>query len=196
MKIYTRSGDLGQTSLLNGERVPKSSERVDLYGEVDELNSQIGLTLHCFKKSVATRLPSLTKEKEELVGLITEIQSRLFDLGSYLACPVEDRQKFKMSIDCSETIKRLEESIDLMTPYLPELKNFILPGGTLTSAQGHMARTICRRVERKVVAFMMSFPEENAESVITFLNRLSDFFFQFSRFSNWLEEENDIIWRR
>lgn len=168
MKIYTKTGDSGSTSLFSGGRVSKSHMRVASYGTVDELNSALGLA----------RAFNPTSQTAEL---LERVQNQLFHLGADLATPLDTKAEWVVRMDAA-TVAWLESSIDEMTAQLPELKNFILPGGTPAAAQIHIARTICRRVERMVVSL---FEEEpiNPQAQI-YLNRLSDWLFVLARYEN------------
>lgn len=182
MKIYTKSGDKGQTSLLGGQRVEKNHPKLKAYGTVDELNSQIGLLLFHIKNE----LPQNTK----LADLMTQIQKDLFLLGSHLACQSnEDRKKYKLSEFSPSKTEFLESSIDHYESHLETLKNFILPGGSLPSAQSHICRTVCRRAERLISAL-----NDHEEQWLIYLNRLSDLFFVLSRFLNSSLNINDQVW--
>ncbi len=165
MKIYTKTGDKGLTSLIGGTRVPKSSLRIECYGTVDELNSYIGLVRD--QEVNAGRRP-----------LLKEIQDRLFTIGSALAA---DPEKSKMKLPDLHTadVALLEEEMDRLNLALPELRAFILPGGHPAVSHAHVARCVCRRAERLVV----HLAEESfvAELVAVYLNRLSDFLFVLSR---------------
>ncbi len=165
MKIYTKTGDKGQTSLIGGVRVPKHHQRIEAYGTVDELNCYVGLIRD--------------QPIDDMYKLILkEIQDRLFTIGSSLA---SDPVKSKMKIpDLSDTdIQYLEEEMDRMNENLPQLKHFILPGGHTTVSYCHLARVVCRRAERLCVALSEeSFVDEK---VMVYLNRLSDYFFVLSR---------------
>lgn len=186
MKIYTKTGDKGQTALVSGKRVSKSDIRIDLYGEVDELNSRIGV--------LVSLLQDQKKFKKEIV-FIQNIQNVLFDLGANLACEADLRKRYKMFGIPAAITRKLEKLIDEMTPILPELKNFILPGGTLTASQAHLCRTCARSVERKLVLFFEETQEVLPENSLEFLNRLSDYFFVFARYVNLFESEKEILWK-
>jgi cob(I)alamin adenosyltransferase len=182
MKIYTKTGDDGTTGLFGGKRVPKDDERVDTYGEIDELNSLIGLT-NCFVLS--------NDVKKDL----TKIQNQLFNVGSILATPKEDKEKLKGIEDISEDdIQYLEQRIDYYSEKLPELRNFILPGGTVSAGFLHYARTVCRRCERKIVKFVMR--DEENKILIKFFNRLSDFLFVLARYENFFSGTKEIEWKK
>lgn len=165
MKIYTKSGDKGTTSLLGGKRVMKSDLRIDAYGTVDELNSYIGLL----------RDQDVNQKRE---GLLKEIQDRLFTIGATLATePGKDNVKRPDLLE--EDLQLLENEIDQMEATLPPLKNFILPGGHQVVSFCHIARTVCRRTERCVIALMENEPVD--ELIVKYLNRLSDYLFVLGR---------------
>ncbi len=182
MKIYTKTGDKGSTSLLGGQRVEKNHPKLKAYGTVDELNSHMGLLLSFVKKDISN------SDIEQ--NFIFEIQNHLFLLGSHLACFEDsDRQKFKIaSFDTCQTIF-LEDGIDKLEKSLMPLKNFILPGGSASSSQAHICRTVCRRAERLVAALKDFDP-----IWLIYLNRLSDYFFVLARHLNKLQNIEDIIW--
>jgi len=165
MKIYTKGGDKGQTSLLGGKRVLKSNLRIEAYGTIDELNAHIGL-LH--DQEISDFI------KNKLLG----IQRRLFEIGAILACEVNPDQ-FSLSNISDEDIVDLENDIDVMEKELPVLRNFILPGGHPAVSQCHVARCICRRAERHVV--FLSESEIVEDVIIRYLNRLSDHLFVLAR---------------
>ncbi|MCL4247060.1 MAG: cob(I)yrinic acid a,c-diamide adenosyltransferase [Anaerolineae bacterium] len=168
MKIYTRTGDDGTTALFSGGRVPKYHPRVEAYGTVDEMNSVLG---------VARAL----KPSPDTEAYLTHVQSQLFHLGADLATMLDSNNA--RAIRITETqVRWLEESIDALTAQLPPLAAFILPGGTPAAAQIHIARTICRRVER-LVAQLAGQEAVNA-NLLPYLNRLSDFLFTLARWEN------------
>ncbi len=180
MKIYTKTGDQGTTGLVNGTRLSKADERIQLYGEVDELNSFIGWAA----------VP-LEKTESDLYQFLQKIQSALFDLGSNLACEQGAREKFKLPQIQPELILELEKSMDELSEKITPLKTFILPGGNESAARFHLCRTVARRVERAHVAF--SQQTEIEPLWIQFLNRLSDYFFVLSRYLN--REGVEIPWK-
>ena len=186
-KIYTRTGDDGSTGLISGNRVQKNDVRISLYGEVDELNSFIGFHLAC--------LTSLPKEALLLdqIELLKKIQSNLFNLGSHLACEVENRAKYKLPPINLKLIGSLESAIDAMEAQLQTLQNFILPGGSQASASAHLCRAVSRRVERTLVEFNQT-QELVPEGSIQFINRISDYFFVLARYLNKLQKVPDILW--
>lgn len=181
-KIYTKTGDKGKTSLFNGKRVLKSDARVDSYGTVDELNSHIGVAIA--ELSVKRKAKSVKLRKE-----LEAIQHELFEIGAGLAHPGSPPV---MGVE--EAISGFETSIDKMTNAMPVLTGFILPGGTKAAAQLHIARTICRRAERRIVQLMQT--EEIDESIVKYINRLSDLLFTMARYANFLAREKDVKWKK
>jgi cob(I)alamin adenosyltransferase len=178
MKIYTKTGDKGYTSLVSGRRVLKSEIALEAYGTIDELNSFIGLLI--------------TNLKGDDVNLhLSKIQNILFNIGSLLA---KDGAAFEGYPELKDDhIDQLEVMIDKLDAELPPLKNFILPGGSISISYAHICRTICRRAERRVVA-LAEGDEESFSLIIQFLNRLSDFFFILSRSLHLSEGIKEIIW--
>ncbi len=182
MKIYTKTGDKGETSLFGGRRVGKDDLRIDAYGIVDELNSLLGVALTELKNG-------------ELKEVIKSIQNELFIVGADLATPFEEGNKFFIIIRVAPSFTiRLENLIDRFESDLPELKNFILPGGEKGAALLHFARTVCRRAERRVVALSKS--EKINSEIEVYLNRLSDLLFVLARFENYSNGSSDIIWQK
>lgn len=177
-RIYTKTGDKGMTSLFTGKRLSKADIRIESYGTVDELNANVGF----LKESITLK---------NTKSLLEKIQRRLFSIGSDLA---SDPQKKRMSIDLREqdTIK-LENAIDAMQEELPELRNFVLPGGNKVSAQAHLCRTVCRRAERRIVS--LSNQSEVDEEILSYLNRLSDYFFVLSRYLVFKRKDEEVIWK-
>lgn len=179
--IYTKTGDTGTTGLVGGSRVKKSDNRIHLYGEVDELNASIGIAI------------SFLDEKFDR-NFLTCIQKTLFDIGSNLATEKEKRIQFKLPQVLDTTISEIEQEIDDLDSSLPLLTNFILPGGDKAAACFHLARTICRRVERNMVDFEDRFNGEVPYNVLVFMNRLSDYFFVLSRYLNKQKGISEIDW--
>lgn len=168
MKIYTRTGDDGTTSLFSGGRVPKHHLRVESYGTIDELNSVLGV--------VRSQQPS-----QQTDSYLSRIQHQLFNLGADLATPLDARSSYVVRMDEAK-VMWLEESIDALTESLPPLTAFILPGGSPAAASIHVARTVCRRAERLVTALREHEPV--GDHVQPYLNRLSDFLFVLARWEN------------
>jgi len=180
LRIYTKTGDLGKTSLIGGTKVPKSHIRIESYGTVDELNSYLGL------------VNDLTQNISN--NLIREIQDRLFTIGSSLACDPDKEPLMKIPDLNDEDIIALEKEIDAMHEVLPEMKSFILPGGHPSVSHIHVARCICRRAERVCVHMQ----QENIfidPLVIKYLNRLSDYLFVFARFTAHEAAITEIPWK-
>jgi cob(I)alamin adenosyltransferase len=186
MPIYTRSGDKGETSLFTGQKVLKNDPFIEALGTVDECNSAIGLSL-----SFLPHEPIFSELREELII----IQHALFDVGAALATPRTRSEKEKIEktrFDQEET-KLLEDCIDRMTNHLPKLKNFILPGGHPSGSSLHLARSICRRLERIVTPLYKE--KDVSDNVIAYLNRLSDYLFTASRFINHLTHSPETLWQ-
>lgn len=180
MKIYTKTGDSGQTGLLGGLRVAKDAPRIEAYGTVDELNAAIGIA--------RSQAPP-----DDIDRLLTQIQNTLFDLGAELATAGgHHREPAKISESHIET---LETEIDRFEAGLEPLKQFILPGGTPLAAHLHLARTICRRAERRVVTLIAAENTELSPLIIVYLNRLSDLLFVLARSANAAAGEADIPWQ-
>jgi len=178
-KVYTRTGDSGTTALGGGQRVPKDSLRVAVYGTVDELNSHIGATLTAGVDKALT---------EDLL----RIQNELFHLGSDLCVLEEDKERMPVPRVERRHVDALEELIDRLTAELEPLENFVLPGGTPAAVQLHLARTVCRRAERQLVA--LAAAETVGEYTIPYLNRLSDTLFVMARFENKRKGVPDVLW--
>ena len=179
MKIYTKTGDKGFTSLIGGTRVPKSSLRIECYGTVDELNSHIGLVRD--QDINATRRP-----------LLKEIQDRLFTIGSSLAADPE-KSKMKLPDLHAADVSLLEDELDRLNVDLPELRAFILPGGHPAVSHAHVARCVCRRAER--LAIHLGEESFVAELVVVYLNRLSDFLFVLSRTMAHELGVDEVTWK-
>lgn len=179
MKIYTKTGDAGETGLFGGPRVRKSDPRVEAYGEVDELNASVG----------AARA---LVEDPEIDLQLARIQEELFCVGAELATPHGAKARSAIPPVEAAWAARLEGAIDRWTPELPPLTRFVLPGGTRTASVLHLARTICRRAERSVVA--LAEETEVDASVLVYLNRLSDFLFVAARVANHRARKEEPLW--
>lgn len=187
MKIYTKTGDKGKTSLFSGERVSKANRRVEAYGEVDELNSVLGALA-----------ASLSKDPSGVGQAVEQVQRDLFCVGGRLAT-TPDSPAFEDLPDLDDgAVKRLETEIDEMQKALPPLRGFILPGGHPSACWAHVARTVCRRAERQLVAMLESTDvgQQRAElaRLGTYLNRLSDYLFVLARHCNHLHGIADTLW--
>ena len=181
MKIYTKTGDKGKTGLFGGERVFKDSQRIRAYGTIDELNAFVGLVI--------------TEVKDSSVkSLLSDIQNKLFIIGSDLATPENNKIK-KLDIYRTpiEYYKQLEKHIDEYEVKLDEIRNFILPGGSKSASLLHVCRTIARRAEREIVALNNTVKIGN--NIIIFMNRLSDLFFVLSRYENMISGIPDVLWK-
>lgn len=180
-KIYTKTGDLGKTSLIGGTKVSKSNIRIEAYGTVDELNSYIGLVSdHC--------------NDDHSKNILKEIQDRLFTIGSSLACDPDKETKLKIPDLRENDINLLEKEIDAMNEILPEMKHFILPGGHVAISTTHIARCVCRRTER----WCVNMQEQNLfvePLIIKYLNRLSDYLFVLARYFGYLLHITEIAWK-
>ncbi len=185
-RIYTKRGDKGETSLAGGQRISKDSPRIDAYGTVDELNASLGLAAMSCKEQAGVD-PRIGL----LAGMIRRVQHELFNLGSILATMPQDVHPKQARITDAE-IAQLEKEIDAMNEDLPALRSFVLPGGTRLNAELHVARTICRRAERLLVALARqeSIPPES----IQYLNRLSDALFVWSRWANLVLRVPEVLW--
>lgn len=172
-KIYTKTGDEGETSLLGGTRLPKHHLRIESYGNIDELNSYIGLVRDQFHM-----LTELKKSSTNQTNTLLEIQDRLFTIGSHLAADPEKNKMKLPSIEEKDVIF-LETEIDRIQEGLPEMKNFVLPGGHSAVSFCHVARCVCRRAERSVIRLAEN--EKVEEIIYKYLNRLSDYLFVLSR---------------
>lgn len=189
MKVYTGTGDKGKTSLFSGERLLKSDPRIEAYGEVDELNSVIG----CIKGAWEIDDPALGRQ-------IDQIQGWLLDAGAWLATTPGSPSAGYLKPFTTDPSQQMEAAIDAMSDPLPELKQFILPQGHLSAAHAHVARTVCRRVERRIIAFATEEESrqpvtETLQNILIFLNRLSDYFFVLARYLNKRHGVKEPVWR-
>lgn len=185
-KIYTGTGDQGKTSLFSGERVYKSYDPVEAYGDVDELSSVLGA------------IWSNLSDRDPIASELQQIQADLFRVGAWLATSSGSPSEALITQISEGRIKALEKAIDRMTEGLPPLKSFILPGGHITASWAHIARTVCRRAERRVVQLFADRPEVTGryEKAVIYLNRLSDYLFVLARHFNWIHRAQEIPWAR
>jgi cob(I)alamin adenosyltransferase len=191
-RIYTRTGDDGSTGLVGGDRVPKDSLRVEAYGEVDELNAALGIARTCAEKALKNQQADKPCAKgAQLLEQIALLQNELFDLGAELATPPGKEWPTMVTISASQ-IERLEHWIDDHTKDIPELRSFVLPGGTDLNASLHLARTICRRAERRVLT--LSRHEKVSALALTYLNRLSDLLFAMARAESHRTGASEYLW--
>jgi cob(I)alamin adenosyltransferase len=181
IKIYTKTGDKGTTSLIGGTKVPKSHLRIEAYGTVDELNSYIGLCRDLLEDKIGRHI-------------LREVQDRLFTIGSTLACDPVKEPKMRIPDLKEDDVLLLEKEIDKMNEQVSPMKNFILPGGHPTVSHIHIGRCICRRAERCCVRLELD-KEEVEQIVIKYLNRLSDYLFVLARFISWQLKAEEIAWK-
>lgn len=179
MKIYTKTGDMGSTGLFGGPRVSKDDDRIEAYGTVDELNAAIGVAR-------AANLP------DDIDAQLSSIQSELFSIGAELATP--DPDTHQMRIIGTSHIERLETEIDAHESSLPPLRHFILPAGSAAAGHLHLARSICRRAERKVVTLVRRHEVSVSEDLLIYLNRLGDLLFVLSRVVNSRAGVPEVEW--
>jgi len=181
LKIYTKTGDKGKTSLIGGTKVLKSHLRIDSYGTIDELNAHIGLLTDM-------------QQHQEITTVLREVQDRLFTVGSSLACDPEKEPGFKIPDLKESDVEYLEKEIDRMNETLEPMRFFVLPGGHLAASQAHVARCVCRRAERACVD-LREAGEYVDDLVIKYINRLSDYLFVVSRYITKLANVAEIPWR-
>lgn len=182
MSIYTKKGDKGRTSLGSGVKKWKDDIRVDTYGTIDELNSVLGV--------VVSELDSKKTHDNYLLQILNQAQDDMFSIGSYLSNPANSN----LISHLAKRTQDFEKEIDMMTEKLPELENFILPGGGRVGAMLQLARTVSRRCERRLVS--LSKKEKINDDVLKYINRLSDLFFTMSRYANHNEKIKETIWKR
>ena len=191
-KIYTRNGDDGSTSLLNGKRVSKNHLRIKVYGTIDELSSMLGVA-GAQLNTIANQanLEGFVSQAKEEIEIL---QNQLFTICSHLACNDEQWVKRLPPLN-PDYHQRLESKIDEWSTQLPELKEFILPGGCMMAALLHQARTICRRAERHLVDIQFQGEKVN-HTIAIYLNRLSDYLFVFARYTNQQMGQIDLTWKK
>ncbi len=187
MKVYTGTGDKGKTSLFSGERIAKNNIRIEAYGTIDELNSLVG--------GIAAVLPEgdvIKAIRKELL----QIQAELFSLGAWLATTPESSTVAHLTPWTEEHSKDLENRIDTMQAELEELRVFVLPGGHQAAAWAHVARTVCRRAERRIVGLGDALGEvdDNFNNIEKYINRLSDYFFVLARYCNHVSGTPESVW--
>lgn len=180
-KIYTKTGDKGMTSLVDGTRVKKNSLRIESYGTVDELNAQLGL-LASFVTDEAT------------LKILSSIQNELFTLGCNLAMGDNPKRNLEESIVSDEVIKVIENEIDRLQGIVPPLRAFVLPAGSHAASVAHVARTVCRRAERNIISLDEVSPVD--ANVMAYVNRLSDYLFVLSRYLNFIDKVEEKTWQK
>jgi cob(I)alamin adenosyltransferase len=186
-RVYTRTGDLGDTSLAGGQRVPKDGARIEAYGTVDELNSFLGEA-----RATVTEGAGMEPRLAILAAIMLRVQHELFNLGSVLATLPQDVHPRQARVTDAE-VTQFEREMDRMNEDLPPLRSFVLPGGSRLSGELHVARTVCRRAERACVALgrVESIPPE----VVRYLNRLSDALFVWSRWASHVTNAPETLWQ-
>ena len=187
MKIYTSTGDKGSTSLFSGERIAKDDARIEAYGAVDELNAIVGALMGA--------LPE-TPQKPELHDQLSRIQSDLFQVGAWLATTPDSPSTAHLAPVTPDNWQGLEQLINAIQSELGELNGFILPGGHSSAAWAHIARTVCRRAERRVVSLtaLSGIIPASVKNILIYLNRLSDYFFVLARYCNHQVHIKEITW--
>ncbi len=184
-RIYTRTGDAGETALGTGERVSKAHLRIQAYGTVDETNSTLGVV----------RLHTTAPEMQKLDQMLARIQNELFDLGADLCVPDTGKDLgYEPLRILPKQYERIETEIDELNAELSPLRSFVLPGGHPAAAQLHVTRTVCRRAERLIVELASHDGEHVSDGAVAYVNRLSDFFFVASRWTNAISGAGDVLW--
>lgn len=178
--VYTRTGDKGTTSLVGGTRVPKAHVRLEAYGTIDELNSFVGLLICSLENKIE-------------IEVLTNMQSKLFNVGSYLATETEAIPPKTASIITDEDIKAIEHHMDEIDSVLPRIRQFVLPGGCESAARAHICRSVCRRAERCMYRVKAEYPVD--DNIMTYINRLSDYFFLLAR-QQCNEKGKEIFWKQ
>lgn len=181
-QLYTRTGDQGSTSLVGGERVRKNSIRLEAYGTIDELSSCLG--------SIASD-PACDLEVK---GQILDVQNELFNIGSYLATAVDDGATPRCESVDSAKMQTLEGWIDALDEQTPKIRAFVLPGGCGLASKAHVARTVCRRAERRLLD--LADTDYVDPAVISYINRLSDYLFIAARHFNFIQSEEELVWKK
>ena len=187
-RVYTRRGDSGKTDLVGGVRISKADVRLDAYGTVDELSSQLGL-LAAMMAERSEQDNTLATQRETIIG----IQNSLFNVCTHLATDQSQTELYPSAYLPEGATERLENAIDTMKAQLPEPQGFILPGGTVVAAQAHVCRTVCRRAERHIAA--LAETATVGEEVMQYVNRLSDYLFILAKIINFNAGQSEIIWR-
>jgi cob(I)alamin adenosyltransferase len=182
-KVYTKGGDRGQTSLIGGDRASKASPRIEAYGTVDEVNATLGMVRTALETSAAG---------ERLIPIVHRIQNELFNLGAELATPDPARRARLPRVEARH-VEQLEQDIDALNDDLPPLTSFVLPGGGAASAAFHLARTVCRRCERLLVA--LGEHEDLGDLPVMYLNRLSDALFVLGRWAAHKDGRSEPLWQ-
>ena len=205
MRVYTRTGDKGTTALVGGVRINKTDIRLEAYGTVDELNSQIGLLIAMIEEQSGGPNPNPSPEGRGeaavgaspsgggLVGALIRIQNNLFIVGTHLATDQSQTPLYPSAILPQGETELLEQSIDSMNAQLPEKQGFVLPGGSVPAAQAHVCRTVCRRAERRIAA--LAETATVGPEIMQYINRLSDYLFILAKIINFNMGHSEIIWQ-
>ena len=188
-KVYTRTGDAGMTSLVGGQRIPKTHIRLEAYGTVDELNSHIGLLLAELRTDNV-----VCAALDADIQLLTDVQHLLFSIGSMLATDTSERDYRPGRFVTPEDVQAMERAIDAAQEGLPGWRGFILPGGTRAAAQAHVCRTVCRRAERRIYA--LAAEADVDQDLLAYINRLSDYFFALAQKINHSAGQEELIWAK
>ena len=188
-KVYTRTGDKGETSLVGGVRIKKSDIRLEAYGTVDELSAHLGMLVAMMKERPRTNASAALEEECDLV---IRVQNNLFNVCTHLATDQSQTPLYPSAHLAEGEIEALEARIDKLMKELPERQGFILPGGTMTAAQAHICRTVCRRAERRIAA--LAEVAQIGPEMQQYVNRLSDYLFVLAKIINFNEGKNEIIW--
>ena len=191
--LYTRTGDTGMTSLVGGQRVPKTHIRLEAYGTIDELNSFIGLLITYLSPASAKASADASADASSPVDVLTEVQNLLFSIGSMLATDTTERGVRPGRYITDDDIATLEHAIDDAEEGLPGWRGFILPGGTRAAAVAHVCRTVCRRAERAI--HRLAEEAEVDANLMAYVNRLSDYFFALAKKINYSAGQEENIWR-
>lgn len=181
-QLYTRTGDSGTTSLVGGERTKKNSSRLEAYGTIDELSSCLGV------------IASDPDCDSEVQGQLRDVQNELFNIGAYLATAVKEGDEPRCASLNSDKLSQLEQWIDTLDEQTPKIRAFVLPGGSKLSAETHVARTVCRRAERRI--FDLADTEYVDPNVTTYINRLSDYLFIAARYFNFIKGIEEVVWKK
>jgi cob(I)alamin adenosyltransferase len=189
MRVTTKTGDQGMTGLFSGQRVSKHHIRIEANGDVDELNAVIGVFV-----------AALRQEHSDIFSELQGIQSDLFSLGAWLSITADSSSAMLLSEFSNDFTKNLETAMDRMEKKIPDLNGFVLPGGHGFAAQAHVARTVCRRAERRVVALVDQTDKgmvyNQLQKIVIYLNRLSDYLFILARYCNRMMKVDDVLWRK
>ncbi len=187
MKIYTKAGDEGKSSIIGGVRIQKSDTIFEVLGTLDELNASLSLLINEFSQ---LKNAKYLKQLKALLSELVDIQFLIFELGAFVANP---KTTIKQTEFLKQDTESLETRMDELDKLLPELKNFVIPGGSEASTAGHFSRAVCRRLERQIMK-LKSVKKPAFKNIIRYINRLSDYLFVVSRFANLVSKNKDVLW--